>query len=154
MRRRARKRKSRPASATTTTKAGSLRMDGSELPFAALATVLTGIGFADLLFGVVFLAGKTLDAKSGLLWGLAAFTCVGLASAIGLPPQPPRVAVADLYARQIWWVGTVVATALGLLLLIGKAIGGPKLRMLIRLGARRRNLYGWGLSELSFLKTT
>lgn len=70
----------------------------------ALATVLTGIGFAALLFGVAFLAGVPLDAKRGLLWGLAAFVCVGLAPAIGLPPRPPGVAVADLDARQIWWV--------------------------------------------------
>lgn len=93
--------------------------------FTALATVLTGIGFAALLFGVVFLAGKPLDAKRGLLWGLAAFTCVGLAPAIGLPPQPPGVVVADLHARQIWWAGTVVATAIALWLFFGKGV--PKL---------------------------
>jgi cobalt transporter subunit CbtA len=88
----------------------------------ALATVLTGIGFAAVLFGVVFLVGTPLDAKRGLLLGLAAFTCVGLAPAIGLPPQPPGVAVADLYARQIWWTGTVIATAIALWLLFGKRI--------------------------------
>lgn len=93
--------------------------------FTALATVLTGIGFAALLFGVVFLAGTPLDAKRGLLWGLAAFTCVGLAPAIGLPPQPPGVAVANLYARQIWWAGTVAATAIALWLFLGKGV--PKL---------------------------
>jgi cobalt transporter subunit CbtA len=93
--------------------------------FTALATVLTGIGFAAVLFGVVFLAGKPLNPKSGLLWGLAAFTCIGLARAFGLPPQPPGVAAADIYARQIWWVGTVVATAIALWLFFGKGI--PKL---------------------------
>jgi len=93
--------------------------------FTALATVLTGIGFAALLFGVVFLSGKPLNVRSGLLWGLAAFTCVGLAPSIGLPPQPPGVAVADLYARQIWWTGTVIATAVALWLFLGRGI--PKL---------------------------
>jgi cobalt transporter subunit CbtA len=93
--------------------------------FTALSTALTGIGFAAMLFGVVFLAGKPLDAKRGLLWGFAAFVCVSVAPAIGLPPQPPGVAVADLYARQTWWVGTVVATAVALWLFFGKRI--PKL---------------------------
>jgi cobalt transporter subunit CbtA len=93
--------------------------------FTVLATVLTGIGFAALLFGVVFLTGVQLDAKRGVLWGLAAFTCVGLAPAIGLPPQPPGVAVADLYTRQLWWAGTVAATAVALWLFFGKGI--PKL---------------------------
>jgi cobalt transporter subunit CbtA len=93
--------------------------------FTALATVLTGIGFAAVLFGVFFLVGTPLDAKRGLLLGLAAFTCVGLAPAVGLPPQPPGVAVADLHARQIWWTGTVIATGIALWLLFGKRI--PKL---------------------------
>ncbi len=90
--------------------------------FTALATLLTGIGFAALLFGVVFLAGVPFDAKRGLIWGLAAFACVSLSPAIGLPPQPPGVAVADLHARQIWWVGTVLATAITLWLFFGKGI--------------------------------
>ncbi len=93
--------------------------------FTALATLLTGIGFAALLFGVVFLAGLPLDARRGLLWGLTAFVCVDVAPTIGLPPQPPGVAVAELYARQIWWVGTVVATAIAIWLFFGKGI--PKL---------------------------
>ena len=80
----------------------------------AVTTVLTSIGFAAVLFGVVSLTGRRLDAKSGALWGLAAFACVGLAPALGLPPQPPGSAVADLASRQLWWLGTVVATGLGL----------------------------------------
>ncbi len=90
--------------------------------FTALATILTGIGFAAVLFGVVFLAGKPLDTGRGLLWGFAAFVCIDLAPALGLPPQPPGVAAANIYARQIWWTGTVVATAFGLWLLIGKGL--------------------------------
>ena len=77
--------------------------------FTALATVLSGIGFGALLFGSLALAGRTVDARRGALWGLAAFACFGLAPALGLPPQPPGVAVADLYARQLWWAGTALA---------------------------------------------
>ena len=48
--------------------------------FTALATVLTGIGFASILVALVTLARRRLDVKRGALWGLAAFACLGLAS--------------------------------------------------------------------------
>jgi len=79
----------------------------------AVTTVLTGIGFAALLFGVVALAGERLQVKSGALWGLAAFACISAAPSLGLPPQPPGSAVADLASRQIWWFATVLATGVG-----------------------------------------
>jgi cobalt transporter subunit CbtA len=88
--------------------------------FTALTTVLTGIGFAAILFGVMTLGGKTIDTRHGALWGLAAFTCFSLAPALGLPPKPPGVAVADLYQRQLWWAGTVIATAVGVWLITGR----------------------------------
>jgi len=80
----------------------------------AVTTVLTAIGFAALLFGVVLLTGRRLDVNSGAPWGLAAFACISVAPALGLPPQPPGTAVADLASRQLWWLGTVVAAAVGL----------------------------------------
>lgn len=86
----------------------------------ALTTMLGGIGFSAMLFGTLSLTGRRINTRSGALWGLAAFACFGLAPALGLPPQPPGVAVAGLYARQIWWVGTVTATAIGLWLLASK----------------------------------
>jgi len=88
--------------------------------FTALATVLTSIGFAALLFGSLALTGRSVDARRGALWGLAAFACFGLAPALGLPPQPPGVAVADLHQRQLWWAGTVIATAVGVWLIAGQ----------------------------------
>ena len=93
--------------------------------FTALATVLSGIGFGALLFGSLALAGRTVDARRGALWGLAAFACFGLAPALGLPPQPPGVAVADLYARQLWWAGTALATTIGLWLLASRGRSWP-----------------------------
>ena len=88
--------------------------------FTAFTTVLTGIGFAAMLFGVMALAGETINTRHGALWGLAAFACVSLAPALGLPPQPPGVAVADLHQRQLWWAGTVIATAIGVWLIAGR----------------------------------
>ena len=91
----------------------------------ALTTILSGIGFSSLLFGTVSLAGNRVDARRGALWGLAAFVCFSLAPALGLPPQPPGTAVAGIVQRQIWWVGTVIATAVGLWWLVGAKQAWP-----------------------------
>ena len=93
--------------------------------FTAITTILTGIGYAAILFGALTLGWAPVNAGRGALWGLAAFACFGLAPAVGLPPQPPGSAVAGLAERQIWWIGTAVATATGLWLLAGKKRGWP-----------------------------
>ena len=87
--------------------------------FTAAATVLTAIGLSAVLFGVIHSLGRTLNARRGLLWGLAGFLCLNVAPAIGLPPRPPGIIQADLVSRQVWWLATVVLTAVGLWLLIG-----------------------------------
>ena len=95
--------------------------DGLErTSFTVLSTVLIAIGFAALLFGTAALGPISLDWRKGALWGLAAYICIDLAPAWGLPPQPPGVPVADLYARQLWWVATVIATAIALWLLLDR----------------------------------
>jgi cobalt transporter subunit CbtA len=88
--------------------------------FTALTTVLGAIGFAALLFGIIALEPATLNWRKGALWGLAAFICVDLAPALGLPPQPPGTTVADLSERQLWWVATAASTAIGLWLLFDR----------------------------------
>ena len=88
--------------------------------FTAVTTILSGIGFAAILFGSLSLAGTRVNARRGALWGLAAFACLGLAPALGLPPQPPGTAVAGVPERQLWWIGTALATAAGLWLLAGE----------------------------------
>ena len=88
--------------------------------FTAMTTILTGIGFAAILFGGLALSGARVNARSGALWGLLAFACFGIGPALGLPPQPPGTAVAGIAERQIWWIGTALATASGLWLVAGK----------------------------------
>jgi cobalt transporter subunit CbtA len=87
----------------------------------ALGTVaMTLVAYAG--FGLVLGAGMAaaarnghrLDARTGLLWGLAGFAAVQLAPAVGLPPELPGMEGATLAARQSWWVLCVGATALGL----------------------------------------
>jgi len=83
-----------------------------------IATTLTSVGFALLLAGAFAVSGREIDAREGLLWGLGGFVAVALAPAFGLPPELPGSVVADVVSRQIWWVGTVVATAGGLGLMV------------------------------------
>lgn len=86
----------------------------------ALSTALSSIAFAAILVTAVSLRGKPINARIGLLWGLAGLACFVLAPSLGLPPQPPGVPVADLSARQLWWASTVAATAIGLFLIVAR----------------------------------
>lgn len=94
--------------------------DGAErAAFTILFNILTGFGFALLLNGALALraavgGARPLDGRTGLLWGLAGFGCFALAPALGLPPELPGMAAADLVDRQVWWVATALASAAGL----------------------------------------
>ncbi len=61
--------------------------------------------------------GRKINPAAGLLWGIAGFATFQLAPAMGLAPDLPGTAAADFSARQIWWLGTVLATGGGLALL-------------------------------------
>ena len=88
--------------------------DGFERTFyTGVATVLAAIGYA-LLLGACFSQMQSVGWLTGLGLGLAGFIVFQLAPAIGLPPEPPGAPVAELMPRQLWWFGTVVATALAL----------------------------------------
>lgn len=82
--------------------------------YTSVATIGTAFGFALILLSAMILANARITARSGLLWGLAGFVAAGLAPALGLAPELPGSAAADLGARQLWWLGTAVATAAGL----------------------------------------
>lgn len=82
--------------------------------YTSVATIGTAFGFALILLSAMILANARITARTGLLWGLAGFAAAGLAPALGLAPELPGSAAAELGARQIWWIGTAVATAAGL----------------------------------------
>jgi cobalt transporter subunit CbtA len=92
--------------------------DGFErTAYTVLADLLTGVGFALLLIAVFAVSGRAVDWRQGVYWGLAGFAIFILAPGLGLPPEVPGTAAADLTARQIWWVATALLTAGGLALL-------------------------------------
>jgi cobalt transporter subunit CbtA len=86
--------------------------------FTWIATTLTSVGFALLLAGAYAVSGRAVDAREGLLWGIAGFAAFALAPAFGLPPELPGSVAADLFARQAWWIGTAVATAAAIWLML------------------------------------
>lgn len=79
--------------------------------------LVVAVGFALMLAGLYTLRAPTRTAQ-GLLWGLAGYATFVLAPTLGLPPELPGTAAADLAQRQIWWVGTAASTAAAIALLV------------------------------------
>jgi cobalt transporter subunit CbtA len=85
--------------------------------YTAAANILTAIGYALVLTGLISLRGSNIGWREGLFWGLGGFAAVALAPMVGLPPELPGSPAGELAARQAWWIGTAVATAGGTALL-------------------------------------
>ncbi|SFI71271.1 MULTISPECIES: CbtA family protein [unclassified Pseudomonas] len=79
--------------------------------------LVVAVGFALMLAGLYTLRTPTRTAQ-GLLWGLAGYATFVLAPTLGLPPELPGTAAADLTQRQIWWIGTAASTAAGIALIV------------------------------------
>lgn len=87
---------------------------------SVLFTTLIYTGYALVLVAAMALAedrGVGITVRQGLLWGLAGFASVQFAPAVGLPPELPGSAAAEMGLRQAWWFGTVGATAAGIALI-------------------------------------
>lgn len=104
-----------PAQAAPDEAAAGADVDRLLLTF--LSNLLTGVGFALVLVAAITISGRQVDWRRGLIWGAAGFLCFAAAPALGLPPDPPGVDAGPLAPRQAWWLGTALATALGLWLL-------------------------------------
>lgn len=92
--------------------------DGFErFAYSLAVNVVSGIGFGLLLVAASEFAGGISSWRNGMIWGLAGFAVFTLAPGLGLPPELPAMPAADLLARQVWWIGTVAATAAGLALI-------------------------------------
>jgi cobalt transporter subunit CbtA len=79
--------------------------------------LVVAVGFALMLAGLYTLRAPTKTSQ-GLLWGLAGYATFVLAPTLGLPPELPGTAAADLAQRQVWWIGTAASTAVGIALIV------------------------------------
>lgn len=79
--------------------------------------LVVAVGFALMLAGLYTLRAPGRTAQ-GAWWGLAGFAVFVLAPTLGLPPELPGTAAAELSQRQLWWIGTAASTAAGLALLV------------------------------------
>ena len=84
---------------------------------SVLFTMLIYAGYGLALVAIMSMAevrGAVINARHGLIWGIAGFVTVHLAPGFSLPPEVPGVASAEVGPRQIWWFATVAATGVGL----------------------------------------
>ncbi|WP_191487982.1 CbtA family protein [Pseudomonas sp. FEN] len=79
--------------------------------------LVVAVGFALMLAGLYTLRAPSRTSQ-GLLWGLAGYATFCLAPTLGLPPELPGTAAADLLQRQIWWAGTAASTAVAIALVV------------------------------------
>jgi len=86
--------------------------------YTFLANLLVGVGASAILLGLMTLRGGTINARTGVLWGVAGFFAAGLLPSLGLTPELPGTPAAALEARQIWWLATVAASAVGIALIV------------------------------------
>ncbi|RJF94398.1 cobalt transporter [Oleomonas cavernae] len=91
--------------------------DTTRLFMTSIMTVVCAIGYGWILLSAMYLKGAAITARSILPWAIAAFVATGLAPSLGLAPELPGSAAADLDARQLWWAGTALATAVGIALI-------------------------------------
>lgn len=90
--------------------------------WTVLSNVLGAVGFALLLIPAFAWwdrqrGGQAASLRSGLLWGAAGWLCFFVWPALGLQPELPGEAAADIHARQAWWLLAVVCAIGGLTLL-------------------------------------
>ncbi|SHH03094.1 cobalt transporter subunit CbtA [Kaistia soli DSM 19436] len=86
--------------------------------YTLLANLLMGVAVSAILLGVMTLKGDPIDARRGVLWGLGGFFAASLLPALGLAPELPGTAAAEIGSRQLWWLGTAGASAIALALVV------------------------------------
>ncbi len=92
--------------------------DGIErTAYTVLANLVVGFAVSLMLLGGMAIKGDPIDARRGLLWGVAGFAAVSLLPGLGLPPELPGTPAADIYDRQLWWLGAAATSAAGIGLL-------------------------------------
>jgi cobalt transporter subunit CbtA len=82
--------------------------------YTMLANIVFGFGFALLLVASYAIHGGEINGRIGIIWGMAGFAVFTLSPSLGLPPEVPGSMVAELSARQGWWLAAAASMAFGL----------------------------------------
>ena len=82
--------------------------------YTLLADILTSVGFAVLLTGVMAVRNRNVDWRRGMIWGLCGFAAFFVAPSLGMAPELPGMQSGVLQDRQVWWLVTVALTGAGL----------------------------------------
>lgn len=98
---------------TETSEAWTPQQGAERLAYTVIANLGMAVGYA-LVLCAAFVFCEPKVFWHGLLWGLAGYMVFFLAPALKLPPELPGAASSDLQVRQLWWVATVLCSALGL----------------------------------------
>ncbi|MCZ6860162.1 MAG: CbtA family protein [Alphaproteobacteria bacterium] len=94
--------------------------------YTGLANLLAAVGFALLIVACFVIHDKPIDARRGVMWGIAGFAIFILAPSLGLPPEAPGAKAAGLIDRQVWWAFATAMAALGLWLMVFTRHGALK----------------------------
>lgn len=85
--------------------------------YTVLANLVIAFAVSLMLLGAMTLKGDPIDARRGLLWGIAGFAALSLLPSLGLPPELPGTPGAEIVARQGWWLATAAASIAGIALI-------------------------------------
>ena len=122
--------------------------DGIErTSFSFMANFLVCFAYSLLLLSAMAFR-TSINLAQGFFWGIAAYSSVFVAPALGLLPEIPGMEAAHLEGRQTWWLFTVFSTATGLWFIAFKpvafkAIGGILLFMPHLTGAPQAEKHGF-----------
>lgn len=88
--------------------------DGAERGFYTwVSNLLVSLSFSLILVAICTLDNMRVDFRSGLTRGVAGWTIFMALPCIGLSPELPGMAAADLSDRQWWWLYAVCFAAAG-----------------------------------------
>ena len=107
-----------PPAAAAEEEEGGMLFGVSRTVGTLLANLVTGAGFALVLMAASLFTGRAITLANGALWGAAAWLAFHMLPSVGLPPELPGFPAAELFDRQVWWTGTVIATAVALYLIV------------------------------------
>jgi cobalt transporter subunit CbtA len=86
--------------------------------YTVLANFVVGVAVSLILVGLMVMKGGPIDARHGVLWGIAGFVAASLLPSLGLPPELPGSPAAEIMSRQVWWLATAAASGLGIGLIV------------------------------------